>query len=127
MELKQDLLYTEDHEWVRVEGERAYIGITDYAQKALGDIVFVDLPEVDDFLEKGDVLGAVESVKAASDIFAPVSGTVLEVNEEIMDEPGLVNSQPYESWMICVGMDSLDAVEGLLSKEAYEALLQEEE
>ena len=127
MELKQDLLYTEDHEWVRVEGERAYIGITDYAQKALGDIVFVDLPEVDDFLEKGDVLGAVESVKAASDIFAPVSGTVLEVNEEIMDEPGLVNSQPYESWMICVEMDGLDAMEGLLSKEAYEALLQEEE
>lgn len=127
MEIKQDLFYTEDHDWIRVEGKRAYIGITDYAQAELGDIVFVDLPEVEDVLEKDDILGAVESVKAASDIYAPIGGTVVEINEKLIDEPELINEQPYESWMVCIEMDDEDAVEELLLAEEYETLIQEEE
>mgnify|MGYP000898524426 CR=1 FL=1 len=127
MRIEQNLLYTEDHEWVRVEGEKAYIGITDFAQKAMGGIVFVDLPEVDDVLEAGDVLGAVESVKAASDIYAPIDGVVVEVNEELVDSPELVNNQPYESWLICVKITNLGDLEELLSAKAYEEFLQEEE
>ncbi|NMA83320.1 MAG: glycine cleavage system protein GcvH [Epulopiscium sp.] len=127
MRIEQNLLYTEDHEWVRVEGEKAYIGITDFAQKAMGGIVFVDLPEVDDVLEAGDVLGAVESVKAASDIYAPIDGVVIEVNEELVDSPELVNNQPYESWLICVKITNLGDLEELLSAKAYEEFLQEEE
>lgn len=127
MRIEQNLLYTEDHEWVRIEGEKAYIGITDFAQKAMGGIVFVDLPEVDDVLEAGDVLGAVESVKAASDIYAPIDGVVVEVNEELVDSPELVNNQPYESWLICVKITNLGDLEELLSAKAYEEFLQEEE
>ncbi|NLP47175.1 MAG: glycine cleavage system protein GcvH [Epulopiscium sp.] len=127
MEIKQDLFYTEDHDWIRVEGKRAYIGITDYAQAELGDIVFVDLPEVEDVLEKDDILGAVESVKAASDIYAPIGGTVVEINEKLIDEPELINEQPYESWMVCIEMDDEDAVKELLLAEEYETLIQEEE
>src|SRR5690554_4034382 len=98
MEVLSELRYSKDHEWIKVEGNRAYIGITDYAQDELGDIVFVELPEVGAELNAGEVLGAVESVKAASDIYVPVSGTVVEVNEELEDSPEKVNETPYDAW-----------------------------
>lgn len=121
------LHYTKDHEWVRVEGEKAYIGITDYAQHALGSIVYVELPEAGDDIVAEDAMGVVESVKAASDILAPVSGEVLEANEEVVDEPGLLNQAPYDNHLLVVALKDMDELEGLLSKEEYEAFLTEEE
>lgn len=121
------LHYTKDHEWVRVEGEKAYIGITDYAQHALGSIVYVELPEEGDDIVAEDAMGVVESVKAASDILAPVSGEVLEANEEVVDEPGLLNQAPYDNHLLVVALKDMDELEGLLSKEEYEAFLTEEE
>lgn len=120
MNIVNGLLYTEEHEWVKVEGEKAYIGITDYAQKALGDIVFVELPEVDAEFNSGDAFGAIESVKAASDAYLPISGKVVEVNEAIADDPALLNQDPYENWMVCVEISSKDELEGLMNAEAYE-------
>lgn len=102
MNITGELKFSREHEWVRVEGNKAYIGITDYAQKALGDIVFVELPETGTGLTAGDTFGVVESVKAASDIYAPVSGAVLEVNANLADAPGQINEQPYESWIVAV-------------------------
>ena len=121
------LHYTKDHEWVRVEGEKSYIGITDYAQHALGSIVYVELPEAGDDIVAEDAMGVVESVKAASDILAPVSGEVLEANEEVVDEPGLLNQAPYDNHLLVVALKDMDELEGLLSKEEYEAFLTEEE
>ena len=102
METKSGLLYSKDHEWVRVEGEKAYVGITDYAQHALGEIVYVELPTVGDELNAGDVFSVIESVKAASDSYLPVAGKVLEVNEALSDSPQLVNEDPYGSWIVVV-------------------------
>lgn len=126
MKILEGLFYTQDHEWVRVEGDKAYIGVTDYAQHALGDIVFVELPEVDSEVSKGDQLVAVESVKAASDVYAPVSGTVVEVNEGVADDPALVNADAYENWMVVIEMSDKEELEGLLSPEDYEKLCEEE-
>ncbi|MDK2878313.1 MAG: glycine cleavage system protein, partial [Thermoanaerobacteraceae bacterium] len=104
--IPKNLLYTEEHEWILVEGSRGTIGITDHAQEALGDVVYVDLPKVGDKVVKGETFGTVESVKAASDIYAPVSGTVVEVNEALKDNPELINKSPYEdAWMIVVELD----------------------
>jgi glycine cleavage system H protein len=99
----KELKYTKDDEWVRFEGDEAYVGITDYAQSELGDLVFVNLPEVDDSVFAGDPFGDVESVKAVADVFSPFSGVVLEVNEDILDDASLINSDPYGSWFIKVG------------------------
>ncbi len=126
MKVLAELKYSKEHEWVKLEGNRAYIGITDYAQDALGDIVFVELPEEGAELEAGDVLGAVESVKAASDIYAPVSGKVVEVNEELEDAPEKINEEPYEAWIAVLEISDSSELEDLLSAEEYEKLCEEE-
>lgn len=123
----EGLFYTKDHEWVRVEGEKAYIGITDYAQHSLGSIVYVELPSVGDEISKDDNLGVVESVKAASDIIMPVSGEVLEINEDLEDNPELVNEAPYDNHLVIVKLTDESELEELLSKEDYEAFISEEE
>ena len=114
----------ESHEYVRVEGEFGYIGITDYAQKALGNIVYVDMPDVDDELSAGDDFGAVESVKAASDLTAPVSGVVVEVNEALEDEPALINKDANANWIIKVKLTDPSELENLMSEEDYLASVQ---
>ncbi|MDF2520890.1 MAG: Glycine cleavage system protein [Clostridia bacterium] len=120
MNVSKDLLYTESHEWVKVEGDKAYVGLSDFAQHALGDIVFVELPEVDAELSAGDSFAAVESVKAASDVYIPVSGTVVEINEAVVDDPSLLNQDAYENWMICVTLNDKSELDGLMNAEAYE-------
>ncbi|HCQ89156.1 glycine cleavage system protein GcvH [Clostridium sp. Marseille-Q7071] len=122
-----NLLYTKNHEWIRVEGNKAYIGITDYAQRLLGDIVFIELPEEGTEFSKGDAFGVVESVKAASDIYIPVSGNVVEFNEEITDSPETVNGNPYESWMIAVELQDESELKELLSPKEYENICDKEE
>ena len=114
----KELKYTKDDEWVRFEGDEAYVGITDYAQSELGDLVFVNLPEVDDEVVAGEPFGDVESVKAVADVFSPVSGVVLEINEDLLDDAALINSDPYGSWFIKVGSVS-ETVE-LLSADEYD-------
>jgi glycine cleavage system H protein len=121
----EGLYYAESHEYVRVEGEYGYVGITDYAQHELGNVVYVDMPDVDDDVTAGEDFGAVESVKAASDLISPVSGTVVEVNEALNDNPELVNSDPYENWIIKVQLSDAAEVENLMSAEAYKAMINE--
>ncbi len=111
--------FSESHEYVRVEGEFGYIGITDYAQKELGNIVYVDMPEVDDEIEAGDDFGAVESVKAASDLTAPVSGVVVEVNDALEDHPELINEDANANWIVKVKLSDPTELEVLMSEEAY--------
>lgn len=118
--------YAESHEWVKVEGDIAVIGISDYAQHSLGDIVYVDLPEVGDELTAGEEFGAVESVKAASDLYSPVSGEVVEINEALEDEPGLVNADAFENWLIKVRMSNPAEVDALLDLAAYDKLCAED-
>lgn len=115
------LYYSESHEWVKVEGEVAYVGITDYAQHALGNIVYVDMPEVDDEVTKDEDFGAVESVKAASDLISPVSGTVVEINEALENAPELINEDAFENWIIKVTMSDPAELETLMDAAAYEA------
>lgn len=119
------LYYSESHEYVRVEGEFGYIGISDYAQHALGNVVYVDMPEVDDEVTAGEEFGAVESVKAASDLISPVSGTVVEVNEALEDEPGLVNKDAFANWIIKVEMSNTDELANLMDAAAYKAMIGE--
>lgn len=119
MNMVKGLKYSREHEWVKVEGNVAYIGITNYAQLALGDIVFVELPEVGKVLKSGDVLGVVESVKAASDIYAPVSGKVVKVNEELAGTPEKINTEPYESWIAAVELSDSSELESLMDEEQY--------
>ena len=118
----EGLYYAESHEYVRVEGEFGYIGITDFAQSQLGNVVYVDMPEVDDEVTAGEEFGAVESVKAASDLFSPVSGTVVEVNEALEDEPELVNKDAFENWIIKVQLSDKSELDNLLDAAAYEAI-----
>ena len=120
----EGLYYAETHEYVRVEGNYGYIGITDYAQHALGNVVYVDLPEVDDEVTAGEEFGAVESVKAASDLFAPVSGTVVEVNEALEDEPELLNKDAFENWMIKVELSDPSELDNLMDAATYETKCQ---
>jgi glycine cleavage system H protein len=115
------LLYSESHEYVKVEGNIGYIGISDYAQHALGNVVYVDMPDVDDEVEAGSEFGAVESVKAASDLIAPVSGVVIEVNEKLGDQPELINQDPYENWIIKVELSDKTELDSLMEADAYEA------
>jgi glycine cleavage system H protein len=121
MKTVEGLYYSESHEWVKVDGEVAIIGITDFAQKAMGDIVYVDMPEVDDEVSAEEEFGAVESVKAASDLISPVSGTVTEINEALEDESGLLNQDPYENWIIKVQMSEPGELDRLMDAEAYAA------
>jgi glycine cleavage system H protein len=121
MKTVEGLYYSESHEWVKVDGEVAIIGITDFAQKAMGDIVYVDMPEVDDEVTAEEEFGAVESVKAASDLISPVSGTVTEINEALEDESGLLNQDPYENWIIKVQMSEPGELDRLMDAEAYAA------
>ena len=117
--------YSESHEYVKVEGNVGYVGITDHAQHELGNVVYVDMPEVDDEVTAGEEFGAVESVKAASDLFSPVSGTVLEVNEALEDEPGLVNQDPYANWIMKVELSDSSELDNLMDAVAYKALIGE--
>ncbi len=119
-----ELKYTKDHEWIRVEGDIAIIGISDFAQDALGDVVFINLPEVGDAVNAGEAFGDVESVKAVSDVNSPVTGTVCAVNEELVDAPELLNEDPYANWIIKV--ENITGYEELLDAAAYEAFCAEE-
>ena len=121
----EGLYYSESHEYVRVDGEFGYIGITDYAQNALGNVVYVDMPEVDDEVEAGEEFGAVESVKAASDLISPVSGTGVEVNDSLDDSPELINEDAYENWIIKVELTDKAELDNLMDAEAYQAFCQQ--
>jgi len=126
MKIIDGLYYSEDHEWVKVDGDKAYIGITDFAQKALGDIVFVELPELDDEIATGETFGVVESVKAASDIVIPIGGIVVEINEDLEDSPENVNSDPYGSWIAAIKMSDQSELDSLMSAADYEKFCSEE-
>lgn len=117
----EGLFYSESHEYVRVEGDFAFVGITDYAQHALGNIVYVDMPDVDDEVTAEEDFGAVESVKAASDLISPVSGTVVEVNEALEDQPELINQDAFENWIIKVELSDKGELDNLMDAAAYEA------
>ena len=117
-----DLKYTKDHEWVRVDGAEARVGITDYAQKQLGDVVYLELPEVGRTLNKGDVFGTIESVKAVSELYAPVSGEVVQVNADLAQRPESVNSDPHSAWMIVMKVANAGEAGDLLDASAYSDL-----
>ena len=117
----EGLYYSESHEFIRVEGDFGFVGITDYAQHALGNVVYVDMPDVDDEVEAGEEFGAVESVKAASDLISPVSGTVVEVNEALDDEPELLNKDAFENWIIKVQLSDKSELDNLMDAKAYAA------
>lgn len=121
----EGLYYSESHEYVKVEGDFAYVGITDYAQHALGNVVYVDMPEVDDEVEAGEDFGAVESVKAASDLISPVSGTVVEVNEALEDKPELLNEDAVANWIMKVELSDKTELDNLMDAAAYEELCKE--
>ena len=121
----EGLYYSESHEYVKVEGDFGFIGITDYAQHELGNVVYVDMPEVDDEVTAGEDFGAVESVKAASDLMSPVSGTVVEVNEALEDEPGLINKDAFENWIIKVELSDKSELESLMDAAAYKDMIGE--
>jgi glycine cleavage system H protein len=118
--------YTKEHEWIQVDGKVGTVGITDYAQNSLGDIVFVDLPKVGDSIEAGKTFGSVESVKAVSDLFAPVSGTVTAINEDLKDAPEKINSDANTTWMLKVELTDAKQIDGLLSAADYEKFISEE-
>lgn len=122
----EGLFYSESHEYVKVEGDFAYVGITDYAQHALGNVVYVDMPEVDDEVEADEDFGAVESVKAASDLISPVSGTVVEVNETLEDKPELLNEDAFENWIMKVQLSDKSELDALMDAAAYEELCSKE-
>jgi len=127
MDFPADLKYTKEHEWVRLEGETATVGITEHAQDALGDVVYVELPEVGSEITKGEAFGVVESVKAVSDLYAPLTGNVTEANESIVDSPEVINEDPYgEGWMVKVEISNPDDLDELLSADEYETFVAEE-
>jgi glycine cleavage system H protein len=124
MNIPADLKYTKDHEWIRIDGDVAYIGITDFAQGELGDIVFVDINTVGESLGKEEVFGSIEAVKTVSDLYIPVGGEVLEFNEALEDKPELVNEDPYgKGWIVKIKMDDANEVSELLDAEGYEQLI----
>ncbi len=118
------IYYTQSHEWVKVEDSFAYIGITDYAQESLGEIVFVELPEEEDSIDAGSEFSAIESVKAASDIVSPVTGVIVEVNEELEDSPELINENAYENWIVKVELEDKSELDSLLSAEEYKEIIE---
>lgn len=121
MKVIPSLKYTSKHEWVRVEGEYAYIGITDFAQDQLGEVLFVEMPEVEDELTKDEDYGVVESSKVASDLVAPLSGEVVEINEKLEDEPEYINEDPYDAWIVKIKISDTDEINSLLDAEMYES------
>ena len=124
MNFPENLKYTNDHEWIRVEGDEVCVGITDYAQSELGEIVFVDVPTVGETLDKADIFGSIEAVKTVSDLLMPVAGEVLEVNPDLEDHPELVNSDPYgEGWIIRLAISEADSIDGLMDAGAYRAFI----
>lgn len=124
MNFPEDLRYTKDHEWIRLDGDEAIIGITDFAQHELGDIVYVEIETVGQELNEGDVFGSVEAVKTVSDLFLPVNGTIIEVNPKLNTNPDLVNTDPYgEGWMVRMKLADASAVEGLMDSSAYSSLV----
>ncbi len=126
MNIPKDLKYTEDHEWIRLEGDHAYIGITDYAQGELGDVVYVDLPAEGDEFGKQDVFGSIEAVKAASDLFCPISGKVIEINEKVADVPETINKDPYGAgWMVKIVVSDVAELDDLLDDTGYEQFIGE--
>lgn len=125
MNIPADLKYTKDHEWIKIDGDTAIIGITDFAQSELGDIVYVDVDTLDDTVEKDEVFGSVEAVKTVSDLFMPLTGEVVEFNEALEDEPELVNKDPYgDGWMIKISIADESQIEGLLDAAAYQSLIE---
>jgi glycine cleavage system H protein len=126
MEFLSDLLYTKHDEWVRLEGDEVVVGITDYAQDQLSDVVYVELPEVGDTFDKGEPFGVVESVKAASDIFMPVTGEITAINEELEDSPEIVNEDPYgKGWFVRIKLSDKSDLDALMDAKAYQAQLEE--
>lgn len=126
--LPENLSYTKDHEWIRVTGDTAYVGITDFAQSSLGDIVYVELPKVGDTFEASDPFGSVESVKSVNELFIPVGGEILEINETLADAPELVNNDPYrDGWMIKIKVIDTTELDSLLSAAEYEDFIKEQE
>ena len=123
MPYPSDLKYTRDHEWVRIAGDTAEMGITDYAQRQLGDVVYVDLPEVGRTITAGEPFGSIESVKAVSELFAPMSGEVIDVNRSLKDNPEAVNREPHATWMVKVRLTEPDATGSLLDSSQYESLV----
>lgn len=124
MNFPSELKYTKDHEWVKIEGNEAYIGITDFAQRELGDIVYIDINTVGDEVSKDDVFGTVEAVKTVSDLFMPVTGTILEVNAALNDNPELVNTDPYgQGWMVKISVSDIAQGDDLLTADAYKTLV----
>ncbi len=127
MEFPKDLKYTKEHEWVKVEGDAATVGITDYAQDSLGDVVYVELPQEGGSVTKNEPFGVVESVKAVSDLYSPVSGTVHEVNDAVIDSPEAINDDPYgDAWLIKVELSNTDDLDDLLTAEEYQGFIEEE-
>ena len=124
MKVMDDLFYTKDHEWLKIEGEFGYVGIADYAQDQLGSIVFVELPEEDEEIEAGEPFGAIESVKAATDIYAPIDGTVVECNYDLEDEPELINENSYENWIIKIKIDDESQKDDLMNSDEYKEYLE---
>jgi|TARA_B100001142_G_C14245101_1_gene620950 glycine cleavage system H protein len=119
--IPKELKYTEDHEWVKVDGEIATVGITDHAQSELGDIIFIEFPEINDLFERMEPFGTIEAVKTVADLFSPLNGKIIEINKELEDSPELVNSDPYgKGWIVKVSVDKLDQLNDLLSSESYE-------
>ncbi len=126
MDFPAALKYTKDHEWVKVEGNNAYIGVTEFAQRELGDIVYIDIPSVGKEVAKEEVFGTVEAVKTVSDLFMPVTGTISEVNPKLDSQPELVNSDPYgDGWMVKISLQNVADVDGLLSADEYKAIIGE--
>ena len=124
MEIKENLSYTNDHEWIKIDGNTALVGITDFAQSELGDIVFIEVETIGEDLNKNDVFGTVEAVKTVSDLFIPVSGKVLEFNSALEDNPELVNESPYEEgWIVKMEISNLDEISDLLDSNAYKSLI----
>lgn len=124
MNLPEKLYYTREHEWLTIEGDIATVGITDFAQGELGDIVYVELETLDETLKEGEVFGTIEAVKTVSDLFMPLSGTIIEINEDLEDEPELVNTDPYEkAWMVKIQISDTSEIENLLNASDYKALV----
>ena len=128
MEYPDDFYYTKDHEWLKVQGNTGTIGITEYAQKQLGDIVYIELPEVGDRFEAGDPIGSIESVKAVSEVFCPVSGEMIEVNEKVATEPDLVNSDAHGAgWLVKIKIEDKSELDGLMDSDEYQEYIEEKE
>jgi len=125
MNVKEGLKYTKSHEWVKVEGNQAYVGITDHAQESLGEIVYIELPKIGQSIKKGETFGAIESVKAASDLYLPISGKIVEVNSALEDGPEQINQACYEHWIVKVDILNVEELDALLTASAYEKEIEE--